>query len=272
MSGPSLHVLSRGRTPENDYLWVAVEDGATRVERPPGLKDRAAHLVQSDSPSILIVRVGGELLLLCTALESSRSDMQGRPIRTAIALTQPESKQDILRSLAIQWLEPSTRTRLETTVDAAVKDTESGGFEVSAQLLEQLLGPTDGLEHEPPRAGRWAAPNDEDHRETLAQELRRCRLPALQGPLVVVTAALGIERLKEAGVWRGLTRLVHEPQALPSGEVRPQGKKGRATRPRPGVGILLLTAGALILLWTLGASQAFPVASGASWPGAAEVP
>lgn len=248
MTLTTLHVLTRGRAPEHDYRWVAVEPAPPppRQERPPRLDARAAQLVQSDAPSLLLLRVGGDLVLFVTALESRREDVQGRAIRASLALTVDEAEQDTLRGLAALSLRPGGRQALAAAVDDAISDTPEGGFDVSAGLLdrlfeESLLPPEAGLAPE-----RRFAPNDDDHREALAEELARSPLPPGEGPLVVVTGALGAERLEASGAWRGLSRLVSAPFSRPPREVRSPPKKDPAAARRRWA--LLLSAAALLIL------------------------
>ncbi len=242
----SLHVQSRGRAPEHDYRWVVVEPGLhpPRRERPPRLDARAAALVQSDTPSLLLARVGGEPLLFLTALGSSRVDVQGRPIRTAIALTGP--REGLLRGLAAKALREDGREALTRTVDAAVTDSGDGGFDVDASLLSLLE--QDALPEAPPAPlGRRYAPNEPDERERLADEIASVGLPPGEGALVVVTGALAAERLEASGAWRGLSRLVSAPMEPPPPEVRP-GKKGVAAR---RLLLTVATAAAVLILASL---------------------
>lgn len=232
MTRPTLHVLTRGRAPEHDYAWVVVEPAESphRPERPPRLDARAAQLVQSDHPSLLLLRADAELVLFATALESSRRDVQGRPIRNALALVLGEEAQDVLRGLAARALRDGARAALEDLVDARVKDAPDGGVWVEPELLADLLGlePAPAAEHFDPT--RRFGPNEAPDREALADEVERSVLPPGQGPLLIVTGALAAERLEASGVWRGLSRLVFEPVIEPPPEVRPPRKKGRAGR------------------------------------------
>lgn len=253
MTLTTLHVLTRGRAPEHDYRWVAVEPAPhpSRQERPPRLDARAAQLVQSDTPSLLLLRVGGELVLFVTALASGRSDVQGRDIRSAFVLTASEEEQDILRGLAAYALREQGREVLARLVDGAVQDTPEGSFDVRHQLLDELVGLTAAIADDEAEPRRRLGPNDEKAREALADELTNTTLPPGEGPLVVVTGALGAERLEASGAWRGLSRLVSAPFERPPPEVRPAPKKGRAA----ARWWTILAAAALILilmsLWPL---------------------
>ena len=244
-----LHVLSRGRAPEHDYRWVAVETEPhpPRPERPPRLEARAAQLVQSDHPSLLVVRVGDELLLFVSALESSRVDVQGRPIRNAFSLTVATDGEDLVRGVARQALLASGRKHLEQRLDAAITDTEDGGFDVQTELKGWLCG----LQEPPPSQAaetvRRFGPSDAEDRDGLAEELGRSALPPGEGPLIVVTGAVSAERLEASGTWRGLSRLVNAPFEGPPLEVRRSSKKGGAARLRR-LGFLLTAAATLLLL------------------------
>lgn len=224
------HVLSRGRDPEHDYQWVAVDEASPpRRERPPRLEPGAAQLVQSEHPSVLVTRVGSELLLFVTALETSRRDVQSRPIRNALAVTGDESDEGLIRALLQLSLRDEGRAALGRALDGAVSETADGGFDVRLERLAPLA--MDAASPAPPaELNSRLAPNTEEERRALADQLEAFALPPGQGPLVVVTGAVGAERLEAARLWRGLSRLVKAPMSSPSREVRPPPKKSPAAR------------------------------------------
>ncbi len=85
------------------------------------------------------------------------------------------------------------------------------GFDANFQDLEliYLTYPTNELmENALPNLNRKIGCNSPELREKLAQELRRCKLPDDNGPLVIVTGFKKKASLEQSGVWRSLSTLV----------------------------------------------------------------
>ncbi len=248
----SLHVQSRGLGPDHDYRWLVVETGMeNRQERPPRLDAKAAQLLQSEHPSVLIVRVGEELLVLLTALSTERSDHRGRKLRNSLALTIHESHEALIRGLGSLALHEEHRARLEKIIDRHVSDSSEHGFQVNAKLIEDLCELEANEPEQDAEAKRRLYPDSSEAREYLSKLLWTSALPEHQGPLVVATGAVSSDRLLESGAWRGISRLVQQEVDAPSLEVRSSAKKGVGIRRSQlaAVGLILLTI--LLILLTL---------------------
>ncbi len=212
----AIYVQSCGVSQDNDYRWLKIRQNTHIPEIPAILKRpfpgstgttvRVTNMIDSKTPSIILARWDGELLLLVTGLKAKeeRADFQGRPVRNSVAWIYPDAdnNEQVIRSLAVRAL----KGELESEIDEAVNVGGEYGFEVSFEKINQLAQPEkiESLEAESPiRIGE----NSPEFKELLALELERhCLLK--EDPnrlLVVVTGIKAKDTLLQARVWRGLS-------------------------------------------------------------------
>ncbi|MBD2612006.1 hypothetical protein H6G94_12075 [Nostoc punctiforme FACHB-252] len=213
-----LYVQSRGINQEYDYRWLKIKQHNQVPEIPPilqtqisdnsGTAFRVADMIDSQVPSIILIRSNGELLLLVTALEAreERIDFMGRRVRNSVVWIYPENNEQALRSLTVRAL----RGELQQEVDRAITIGGEYGFTVLFEEITRLANPEaiDNYEADlKPKIGK----NFLKLREELALELERHKLPQRNGLLILVTSIKTKPALIEANVWRGLSnRLVND--------------------------------------------------------------
>jgi hypothetical protein len=133
-------VKSGGFSPEKDYSWAssASPDGGHCID--DGLLGEfgVSDLFDDRSPSVVLARRKGVLLLLVARLESSRTDYRGRHIRNMVAWRCREDEEAELRGLTVLALEsPAT---IEKEADEAVTrdDASPSGFKVDWGRLRSI--------------------------------------------------------------------------------------------------------------------------------------
>ena len=200
-----IYVQSCEYSPDDDYSW--------QPEIPAIIKQKQVnHLIQSESPSIVLARYQSNLLLLLTGLEANeRKDFRGRKIRNSVAIVCDDFEQNeiILRALTVRAL----RGSLRDDIDQAVKCGGEYGFDYSSLSSEyiQQLALTEKFESDSAHLGSKIGRNSQKLQESLADELTKCCLPKedfSNAPLVVVTGIKSESVLVDEGVWRGLSNLV----------------------------------------------------------------
>ena len=200
-----IYIQSRGYSQDDDYCWRPEAPGIIRT-------NRVNDLIQSESPSVVLTRYNGKLLLLVTGLEASeRTDFHGRKIRNSVAWVDKDCKknEEKFRGIAVYAL----RGLLEDDIDKAVKFGGEDGFEVSFDTIDTItklnIKEVGNLDAE---CERKIGKNFKDFRDALVGELQEHHLPRgndfSKSPLVVVTGIKSEVALKQAGVWRGLSNLV----------------------------------------------------------------
>ena len=211
----SIYVQSRGRGPKHDYDWVKVTSAGQELSKSP-MPEEISTIIDPDAFSLVLARYNRKLLLLISGLDAKEEqvDYQGRLVRHSILCIGGQSDEDevLLRGLAVKALRD--RAEMARLVDRHVDfDSleEENGFKVKPALIEELsefrasasksdLGPQKKEEVK-------AQKNSEELWEELAEELDAYQLPKREGRLVVVTKIKEAQRLKEAGVWRGVSEL-----------------------------------------------------------------
>lgn len=215
----AIYVQSCGVSQDNDYRWLKIRENTHIPETPAILKRpfpgvagttvRVTDMIDSKTPSIVLARSDGELLLYVTGLKAKdeRADLYGRPVRNSVAWTFQDSDDNerVIRSLAVRAL----KGELESVIDEAVNVGGEYGFEVSLKKISQLAQPEkiESLEAESPiRIGK----NSLEFKEQLALELERhCLLKEEPHRLLVVVTGIKTEdALLRARVWRGLSARV----------------------------------------------------------------
>lgn len=248
----AIYVQSRGISQENDYRWLKIKESRQIPEIPPILKRpitgpaqtpvRVTDAIDSHTPSIVLARSDGELLLLLTGLEArqERTDFTGRKLRNSIAWVYPDAEEEErkIRSLAVRAL----KGELEAEVDKAVNIGGEYGFEVSLDAIRQLANPEE-VESLAPNFTVICDRNLPELREGFARELQQHCLPKHEGLLLVVTGIKTKSALVKAGVWRGLSNRIEadkptdSPDAIKGTEATPPAMK----TPRSGQKKTLLT-------------------------------
>jgi len=234
-----IYVQSRGIAQKHDYSWLD-KDSQKRVAEPEQVKE-IQHLIDSEGHSLILWRGDRgdreELLLLVTGFRASeRTDFRGRTILTAVAWVGEKDDEGKLRAIAVRALQSFRgEDLLNNKISDAVQPDNAEGFKVKFEALAaEELAKTDEFKYEEPnltsklgiadeRAAESdatsvkqpnapenyrIAPNNDDEIKKLADELKQRKLPEGNGLLVVVTRFTPAKKLKEAGVWRGLSTQV----------------------------------------------------------------
>ena len=200
-----IYVQSCGVYPNHDYTWL--RDDNTLIN--PPLLHSLDRLRQKNAPSIIISRTGEELLLLIFGLETSqRYDFLGRQIFNSLVWRATSTEEPFLRKLAASALRKDDDF-LEVIDQSVIDDDDEPGFKVLWTQIQEISYKRKADELLPDRT-RKIGKNSKALRSNLAEELDRYRLPDQQGAIVVVTGIVDEVTLKQAGVWRSLSRLVEQ--------------------------------------------------------------
>lgn len=201
----NIYVQSRGDTPDYDYCWQPEVPAIIK-------KNRINELIQSESPSVILARFNGNLLLLITSLESSeRKDFQGRTIRNSVAWVgeDSEANERKIRAIASCALRDELRENLRAEIDNAVTFGSDYGFQVNFDTISHLaIEEVVSVYSFPANLDKKLGKNSQQQRDELAYELEQHNLPSENAALLVVTGIKSESTLIQAGVWRGLSNLV----------------------------------------------------------------
>ncbi|MHC0067047.1 WD40 repeat domain-containing protein [Nostoc sp. UIC 10890] len=203
-----IYVQSAGVSQEHDYSWQKITDnGQTPTNEPSQIK-KFKYLLENESPSLLLARDAGKLILLVTGMKASqRKDYRGRTIRNTVAWICQDAEENEQKLRGIAAL--SLQGELDNKIDNAVINAGEYGFEVSYNELRNLKVPI--TQNSYPTEHWMLAENSNSNREKLAKVLLSESLPKTEHDtevLVVVTGIKAENTLKEARVWRGLSTLV----------------------------------------------------------------
>ena len=216
-----IYVKSRGFAQEEGYCWLRETPSILTL-------NRVSDCIQTESPSLVLGRYNGRLLLLITGLEArGRNDFRDRAIRNSIAWVAEDSaaNEQQLRAIAVRALRTFLEEKqdgLDAEIDQAIPVGGPDGFTVNWELLKGLAESATLSSH-PQKSDREReehstdklAKNCDRTKETLATQLEQYGLPQREGPLVVVTGIKSKDALIQAGVWRGLSKSLEEEDWTP---------------------------------------------------------
>ncbi|MCT7989424.1 hypothetical protein [Laspinema olomoucense] len=216
-----IYVKSRGFTQEEGYCWLPETPSILTL-------NRVADCIQTESPSVVLGRYSGRLLLLITGLEArGRTDFRDRTIRNSIAWVAEDSAahEQQLRAIAVRALRTFLEEKqdgLDAEIDQAIPVGGTDGFTVNWELLKGLSASatlssspeTSDREREEHSTDKLAK-NCDRTKQTLATQLEQYGLPQREGTLVVVTGIKSKDALIQAGVWRGLSKSLDEEDWTP---------------------------------------------------------
>ncbi len=194
----NIYVKSRGVS--KGYSWL--DESQKEIPDPRDLKE-AIQIVDSDDFSIVLRRLGGQLFLLITGLESqNRTDNRTRKIRNSVLWVADGSQEGALRAIATQALGGELAPKVDEAVSSTNKDV---GFQVDFEKLtfEKLVS-------EPLSQGELKdltskIGNLSELKGELIEELKKYSLPKKEGILLVVSPTVSQGILKRNSVWRGLS-------------------------------------------------------------------
>lgn len=215
-----IFIQSSGRSPDFGYCW--------QPEVPPYLTT-ISKLIQSESPSVVLARFQGELILLTTGLESpEKKDFRDRPIRHSVCWRCSDNDYDEKKIRAIAVL--ALRGLLSVEVDKYIHLGGENGFEASFSELKSLsdsflseIGSQCLLELEDEHFQKIGK-NSQDLKNDIADKLQQYRLPKGYKFIIVATGIKAEKPLEEVGAWRSLSTLVKSEnwRSLSKSEVQPQ--------------------------------------------------
>lgn len=258
----TIYVHSRGKSQDHDHSWL--RDGHTLM-MPEELKAiKPEELIESQKPSLILARSGGQLVLLATALTTGdgRTDFMRRQIRNTVAWVESDNRnsEQLLCKIAARALNKDLAGAVDSAVhsDAAVDDC---GFRVDFDLLKAIEDSSDNrdaVESHPDIAFK-VGNNIPTLREELAKELTNCGLPESTGDteiLVVMTTLKSSDGLKSKNVWRGLSSRINKSEGWE--EYTPVKKPRTASKmevkeksPILGIIFLLVIGAMLLTIWLL---------------------
>ncbi len=218
-----IYVKSRGFAQEEGYCWLPETPSILTL-------NRVSDCIQTESPSLVLGRYSGRLLLLVTGLEArGRTDFRDRTIRNSIAWVAEDSAahEQQLRAIAVRALRTFLEEKqdgLDAEIDQAIPVGGPDGFTVNWELLKGLSASATLSSH-PQKSDREREEHSTDKlgkncdrtKETLATQLEQYGLPQREGPLVVVTGIKSKDALIQARVWRGLSKSLEEEDWTPFG-------------------------------------------------------
>jgi len=199
-----IYIQSAGTSPDFDYSW--------QPQVPP-LLNRVSGLIQSESPSLVLAKFEDQFFLLITGLESpTKKDFAGRVIRHSIAWIADANDENerLTRAIASQYLHGELSIG---EIDRLIQLGGKNGFtfdnskfeDLSKSILNSLtLENSIDVIADTAQIGK----NSQNLRDTLAEDLRRFRLPSNYELLVVVTGIKSEDSLTQANIWRSLSNLV----------------------------------------------------------------
>lgn len=216
-----IYVKSRGFTQEEGYFWLPETPSILTL-------NRVSDCIQTESPSLVLGRYSGRLLLLITGLEArGRTDFRDRTIRNSIAWVAEDSaaNEQQLRAIAIRALRTFLEEKqdgLEAEIDQAISGGGPDGFTVNWEQLNgiaasAILGsyPQKSDREREEHSTDKLAKNCDRTKEDLASQLEQYGLPQRKGTLVVVTGIKSKDALIQARVWRGLSKSLEEEDWTP---------------------------------------------------------
>lgn len=223
MTNCKIYVKSRGFYQNHDYCWV---DNENKLVQEPDSVTKVQDLIESESFSVVIARGNDKqnqeyLLLLITGIQSNCKEFRNRTILTSVAWECDNSNESeqYLRAIASDVL--GSNSKVEDEIHKSIKASTEHGFEAVFNKLHNLTIKT--VENNPPELNQWFDKNLPGTKQKLSKELQSSRLPKSNDlkdlmlkdkdkhtALVVVTGSKSESAFKEAGIWRGLSKLVGE--------------------------------------------------------------
>jgi hypothetical protein len=204
----NIFVKSRGHEQPEDYQWhhVAVEREEPIDSLVPAPYEQYAlgRLISAEDESYVLGRFKDRLALLITSIPSaSREDFFPRPVRDSLLWLGSYADEAVLRGIIARAL--SDARWLPTLLDQTISFDEKQRFKVQRDVFAAALD-QNGLASTPPDLSPRIRRLTETSRRELGDELYETRLPTMHGLLVVVTTIQSLQKMADAGIWRGLAQ------------------------------------------------------------------
>jgi hypothetical protein len=216
-----IYVFSRGVGLSSEYRWFQVtETGQERVNGlPSDFYEEATNLIYSESPSVVLSRKNGYLMLLITAIQpEGRNDFSNRQIRISTAWIVKTSweYETAFCNLAANALDEKEYPDFTKTINKAVyldtQDNVQGNFSQLVALVKPAKITSFTTFNSDEFNCRKIAKISTKMKALLAEELKEFGIPERDGVLVVATEIKKEETLKQAKVWRGLSALIESEE------------------------------------------------------------
>ncbi len=259
-----VYINSAGRSPAHDYSWKSIDTdkGSQKPTNSPDEIRDDRNLLDARTPSLLLKRNKGEVALLVSDMKGERRDYQGRVIRNSVVWVSKDEA--LLRKLAIRALrsfigEGSLPEDIDRLIQSERKERYRGYKIVSPAdfLAEKFIDSSMEIgEKEPGQTGKIYKRNDVRILDLIG-DLKEHRLPKKDGPLVVVVGNTSQSTLKEAEVWRGLSKLVEKEGAYnPASKSNTKPLFRALKKPVPAALVLVMLLLAILQLFRFEDSQA----------------
>jgi hypothetical protein len=225
-----IYVMTRGLKLEQDYHWEKVTENSQSRQNPPLQIIRQGNLIEindlihSKDFSLSLARSSAGLFLLITGLSSQFKDPHSTKIRNSICwLANNLDEELMIQGLAIKFLQEDEKSRLENKINDCITRHHDGSFFVDAKQIKDIELNIDISELTQEQLLTEEVKiikideNSAHNRKKLAEQLIKYSLPSNQEIFVIVTTRKEGRKLKQAGVWRGLTNITTDI-AVPSSE------------------------------------------------------
>jgi hypothetical protein len=218
-----IYVFSRGLGLSSEYRWFQVtETGQERVNGlPSDFHEEATNLIYSESPSVVLSRKNGYLMLLITAIQpEDRKDFSNRQIRISTAWIVKTSLEyeTAFCHLAANALDereyPDFTKSIAEAVSVDNQDNVTGNFSQLSALVKPVKVISFTTFNPDEFNWRKVAKISTKMKALLAEELREFGIPDRDGVLVVATEIKKEETLKQAKVWRAMSSLIESEDWL----------------------------------------------------------
>ena len=203
-----IFVKSRGYNRQEDYQWHHIaaehEEVIDTLVPAPYEQYGLGRMIWAEDESYVLGRFGDALVLLITSVPSAeRADFVGRPVRDSLLWVGSPADEPLLRGNASCALRDAHW--LPALLDRVIHFDEKQRFVVQRDAFVAGLK-QDGAGDAAPDLARRTLRLSEASRRKLGDELKATKLPPQQGLLVVVTTIQSLQKMTDAGIWRGLAR------------------------------------------------------------------
>lgn len=247
----AIHIQSRGKNQDQDYLWLRIKENGIKPQTPDYLQNKQtlgvlsvklSDLVESQKCSVILVKAQRYFCLLITGLRArGRNDFQGRQIRNSLFwlcdtkdIDKAEAK---MRSLLVLAL----RGELEKEIDLIINNSDNKyGFEVNYPQLQELINDIKVESNNNTDVDNKIGNNSDNSKQELALELETNPLPDREGLLVLVTSIKSASALQQTLVWRGLSNRVEFEEFKTYYPLATNSQQGQKKTPYLGLAIALL--------------------------------
>lgn len=220
-----IFVRTRGLELSQDYDWIKAHNNSQISEKPPLIIEKRNTQIDIDNFietkyfSLVFYGKKNYYLLYVTGLSSQFKDASGTAIRNSICFLTTNNNDELkIRGLIVSFLK--NKQYLEDSLKACILRQENGSVQLDTERISSFIRDIEtstllSSDKIPPQDLKKinVIKNSDTNINELVSTVEKYSLKNENDIFIIVTTNITDERLKQAGVWRGLTDIISPPSS-----------------------------------------------------------